>query len=184
VLASSGHLDEARALELRAIEGLERQDDPRMLGVTRTYLAKIALLSGDPVGAEREARAAGDALRVAPPLRASAVAMLARALLALGRPTEALPVAREAFETLESLGMIEEGESLVRLVYAEALQAAGPKEEFAAAVASARDHLLARAAKISDADWRRRFLTAVPDNARTLALASDGREPGSAITQG
>ena len=45
--------------------------------------------------------------------------------------------------------------------------------------ASAREHLLARAAKISDPVWRRRFLTAVPDNARTLALA--GELPADAI---
>jgi hypothetical protein len=32
-------------------------------------------------------------------------------------------------------------------------------------------NLLARAAKISDPVWRERFLTGVPDNSRTLALA-------------
>jgi tetratricopeptide (TPR) repeat protein len=182
VVAYCGRLDEARTLEQRAVEAFVQQGDPRLLGMARTYVAKIALLSGDLATAEREARAASEALRVAPPARPAAVAVLARALLELGRPAEALPIAREAFEALESLGMIEEGESLVRLVYAEALQAAGPTEEFAAAVASARDHLLARAAKISDPGWRQRFLTAVPDNARTLALAGEaggGRERAS-----
>ena len=59
----------------------------------------------------------------------------------------------------------------MRLVHAEALRAAGLEAEFRAAIAEARSHLLARAAKISDPEWRRRFLGAVPDNARTLALA-------------
>jgi tetratricopeptide (TPR) repeat protein len=179
VLVFRRRLDEARAIEQRAAEAFRKLGDPRLLGVAQTYLAKIALLSGDPTVAEREARAASEALRVAPPLRAAAVAVLARVLLALGRPADALPVAREAFETLESLGMIEEGESLVRLVYAEALEAAGLADEFATAIAGAREHLLARAAKISDPEWRGRFLTAVPENARTLALA--GELPGAAI---
>ena len=121
------------------------------------------------------------ALEVAPPLRVAAVANLARALLAQGRTGEALPIAREAFATLESLGMIEEGESLVRLVHAEALRAAGLEAEFAVAIAQARAHLLARAAKISDPEWRRRFLTAVPDNAPTFALADRAEGPARKI---
>jgi tetratricopeptide (TPR) repeat protein len=177
VVAQSGRLEEARALELRAAEAFERQGDRRVGGVARSYLAKIALLAGDTAAAEREARAAAEALRIAPPLRAAALANLARALLAQGRSAEALPVAREAFATLEELGMIEEGESLVRLVHAEALVAAGRAEEFETAIADARDRLLARAAKISDPEWRHRFLTAVPDNARTLRLAQPA-EPG------
>jgi tetratricopeptide (TPR) repeat protein len=172
VVAHRGRLDEARSLELRAAEALEKQGDLRIGGSARIYLAAIALLSGDPIAAEREAESAVAALQVAPPLRVAAVAMLARSLLAQGRAADALPIAREAFASLESMGMIEEGESLVRLVHAEALRAAGLEAEFAAAIADARRHLLARAAKISDPEWRRRFLTAVPDNARTLALAA------------
>ena len=171
VVAYLGGLDEARALEQRACEGFERQGDPRLLNVARIYLAKIALLSGDLAAAERDARAAAEAVHIAPPHRAAAIAVLARALLSLGRVAEALPVAREAFATLESLGMIEEGESLVRLVHAEALAASNLNDEFAAAIAGARTNLLTRAAKISDPEWRHRFLTAVPDNARTLTLA-------------
>src|SRR6185436_9080772 len=106
-------------------------------GGTLFYLAKIAFLSGDPAGAEREARAAADALEDVPPLRANAVAALARALLAQGRPEEALA-------------------------------AAGATDESEKALVSAREHLMSRAAKISDPKWRERFLTCVPDNARTL----------------
>jgi hypothetical protein len=97
--------------------------------------------------------------------------MLARVYLAEGRAEDALVAAREAYATLEELGMIEEAESLVRLVYAEALSAAGLESEFLAAIADARDRLMARAEKISDLEWRTRFLTAVPDNAKTMELA-------------
>ncbi|WP_437762847.1 protein kinase [Sorangium sp. So ce281] len=174
VIAHLGQLEEAKLLEQRAAAAFQQQGDRRMEGVTLTYMAKIMLLSGDPAAAEREARAAVEALVVAPPLRAAAVAVLSRALLAQGRPEEALPAAREAFVQLEEAGSLEEGESLVRLAYAEALAAAGAAREAAEALAVARQHLLDRAAKISDASFRERFLTCVPDNAKTLALAAAG----------
>ena len=85
---------------------------------------------------------------------------------------EALSAASEAFALLEALGTIEEGDALVRLVYAEALDANGRAGEFREAITAARDHLLGRAAKISDSAWRERFLGSVPDNAHTLALAA------------
>jgi tetratricopeptide (TPR) repeat protein len=172
VLAYRGALDEARLIELRAVESFARQGDPRMEGVARAYLAKIALLSADLETAEREARAAAEALRAARPLRPLAVAVLARVLLAGGRSAEARPLAYEAFSELEALGAMEEGESLVRLVHAEALMSAGDGRAFASAIGVASDRLLARAARISDPGWRRRFLADVPENARTLSLAS------------
>jgi hypothetical protein len=107
-----------------------------------------------------------------PPLRAGALAVLARILLAQGQAEDALKAAREAHTLLESLGTIEEGEVMVRLVYAETLAANGHTESFAQAITSARDRLLARANRIRDPAARERFLTAILDNARTLALAS------------
>jgi tetratricopeptide (TPR) repeat protein len=170
-LAFEGKIDEARSVEQRAVDAFERLGDPRLLGLSHTYLARIHLLAGDHAGAQREARAAADLLLAARPLRAGAIATLARALLAEGRAGEALPLAAEAFALLSSLGTVEEGESLVRLVHAEALAASGDEPGFRRAIASAHEDLLARAAKISDPAWRARFLSSVPDNARTAALA-------------
>jgi hypothetical protein len=98
-------------------------------------------------------------------------------LLRQSRIAEALDSAREAFAILESLGSLEEGESRIRLVHAEALAAAGAHAGAAQAIASARARLLERAARIADPTWRERFLTEVSDNARTLALSE-----GSAST--
>ena len=171
VLAHRDQLAEARRVELRAIEGFRALGDPRMEGVARMYLAEIAYISSDLDVAEQEGRAAVAALEVAPPLRAAALAVLARVLLGLGRIDEALTTAREAHQILESLGGIEEGESLVRLVHAEALAASGEQLAFSLAIQSARERLLARADKISDAVWRARFLDGVRDNARTIELS-------------
>jgi eukaryotic-like serine/threonine-protein kinase len=171
VLAHLGRFDEARRLEEQAMDAYRRQGDPRMEGSARAYLAQIALLASDFRAAERDARAAIEALSATPPLRAGAVAVLSRALLGQGRAGEALIAADEAFALLSSLGSIEEGESLVRLSYAEALAANGKDADFCEAITDAREKLLARAARISDPAWRERFLASVPDNAQTLALA-------------
>ncbi len=171
VLGFAEELEEARAIEQRAATTFEERGDLRLAGVSHTYLAKIALLADDPDTAEREALAAIALLDVAPPLRAPAHAALSRVLLTKGANEEALMAARKGFDILQELGMIEEGEALVRLAYAEALRANGQEEEFLRVIHEARDKLLARAEKISDLSWRERFLTAVPDNRRTLELS-------------
>jgi tetratricopeptide (TPR) repeat protein len=170
VLAHRGRLDEARQIEQRVVDTFCRLGDVRMEGMARTYLAAIAYLAGDLEASEREARAAAGVLTIAPPRRIVALAQLARTLMARGRLDASLVAAREAHATLERLGAVEEGESFVRLVHAEALLAAGSASEAAAAVASARARLLARADRIEDPIRRERFLANVPDNARTLAL--------------
>jgi tetratricopeptide (TPR) repeat protein len=177
VLAYRGRVDEARTVEQRALDAYTRQGDPRMAGSARAYLAQIAVLAGDHDAAEREARIAVEVLSVAPPLRAGALSVLARALLAKGRLADAFAAAKEAFSQLESLGSLEEGEAAVRLVYAEVLAARGAEQEFAMAIVEAHARLLSRAAKISDPVWRERFLTGVPENARTIELSRVGALP-------
>ncbi|WP_437332009.1 protein kinase domain-containing protein [Sorangium sp. So ce394] len=171
VLLYREQLSEARGLVESAATS------SRQAGVVRTellahcYLAKIALVCGDFTAAEREARAAVALAPGAPTFAVHASAVLARALLGLGRTDEAMRAAAEASALLAEFGTLEEGESLVRLTYAEALAASGRRAEASAAIASARDALLARAEKLSDPTWRERFLRDVPDNARTLELA-------------
>jgi tetratricopeptide (TPR) repeat protein len=163
-LAYMGRLDEARRLLTETVEVFRQHGHARMEGTSHLYLSEVALLAGDNAVAERHARAAFEILAVAPPLRASAMAMLARAMLRQGRTAEALTAAEEALARVS-----DEGESLVRLVYAEALAAVGHTSEAERAFAAAREHLLTQAARISDPVWRESFLTRVPDNAAILA---------------
>ncbi|WP_437596228.1 protein kinase [Sorangium sp. So ce590] len=171
VLASRGHLAEARALAESAATLSGQAGVVRTELIARCYLAKIALASGDLGVAEREARAAVALAPSAPTFAVQASAVLARALLGLGRTDEAMRAAAEASAQLAEFGTLEEGESLVRLTYAEVLAASGRHAQALAAIASARATLLARAEKLSDPTWRERFLRDVPDNARTLDLA-------------
>ncbi len=171
VLGFGAELAEAERFEQLAIEAFRRQGDPRLEGLARVYLAEILIARGDFAGADQEASTAVEALAVAPTIQVAALGALARARLGGGDLPGGLAAAREAHAALERLGEIEEGESIVRLTYAEALAAAGEQEQAQAALAIARQRLLARAERVADLGWRHRFLHEVPVNARILALA-------------
>ncbi|WP_437476897.1 protein kinase [Sorangium sp. So ce1014] len=171
VLAFRGQLADARALAEAVVTSSRQAGLVRTEVAARCYLAKIALAMGDFDVAEREARAAVALSQSAPMIGVQASAVLARALVGLGRFDEATRAATDATSQLSEFGTLEEGESLVRLTYAEALSASGRQHEAIAAIASARASLLARAEKLSDPTWRERFLRDGPDNARTLDLA-------------
>ena len=79
--------------------------------------------------------------------------------------------AGRSMELLGGLPRIDEGEAYIRLAYAEALRAAGDGESARAAIQDAWTRLSARAKKIADERVRERFLTKVPENARTAELA-------------
>ncbi|HEY1813894.1 MAG TPA: protein kinase [Kofleriaceae bacterium] len=111
------------------------------------------------------------ALKISPPARASALALRARAQLRRGELPAALAAADEAIGVVASLGSVEEFDILVRLAYAEALNAAGKLDEARAASTAARDLVLARANKLTDPVRRDSFLTQRSENVATLRLA-------------
>jgi hypothetical protein len=112
-------------------------------------------------------------LETTKPFQVVALATRAEVTLARGRPSEALAEAREAMALLASLGKVEEGEELARLVYARALEATGDHPAARAAIADARDRLLATAARIDDLRRRDGFLQNVYENAQILELARE-----------
>jgi eukaryotic-like serine/threonine-protein kinase len=190
VLARLGDLGEALEIETTALDQCIREGYRRFEMVARIYLAQVLWLraesgldgtvGGDPEAkgasaagrAEEELRAAVAGSTSAPPIRAYALANLAALLFALGRPREAHAVAEEAMDILRDLEGVEEGEALIRLEHALALEAAGDLAGAAAAVGEARRRLLERANRINDPRLRRSFLDHIPENARTLAMAA------------
>jgi predicted ATPase len=171
VLAELGRVTEGIEAESQALAAFRAQGDRRLEAACQMYLARILLVASQPKRALEPALDAVQLCQELPPFRAYALAMLARVHLALGMPEAAREQARLGLELLESLGGIDEGESLVRLVWAEALYATGDRGAAEAAIALAAERLLERAAKIGDPTWRDRFLQGVPENARTLELA-------------
>jgi serine/threonine protein kinase/tetratricopeptide (TPR) repeat protein len=178
VLSRRGLLEEARAVEARAVEGCVAQGDPRLEAGSRLYLADILRLSGDLPGAEREARQALRLASSAPALRVGALGTLARVLVRAGRAGEALAAAEDAARLSEELGRLDEGESTVRLALAEARGAAGDAARAAEAIAAAAERVRERAESISDPAWRASFL-AIAENVETRGLASAQISPPS-----
>ena len=194
-LLKKGDLDEAQAVETAARDGARAQHNARLEGASRCYLAAIHARRGALGPARREVAAAlqavaeplppdtADAIREPPragkPVAALALTTLAQVRAASGDPQGALAASRRAISILEHLGALEEGEGMVRLVYAEVLQQAGFADASRQALRAARDRLLERAALIGDDALRASFLGRVEEHARTLALATawgvDGR---------
>jgi tetratricopeptide (TPR) repeat protein len=171
-LAMRGALEDAKRLETEAVEGAVTLGDRPLEGVCRTYLSRILEEGGALDAAEREAREAVAVLDVARAMRVNALGLLGGLLLRLGRAAEALDVCRQAMDLASTLGSFGDGESRVRLALAETLEATGQVEQAARAIAKARERLIARAERITDPTLRHSFLERVPENARTIALAS------------
>jgi len=171
VLTHAGRLGEARRLAMQALNFARKQGDQRGEGAAQLYLSTISFAGGEHPGSEQRARRAAEI--GAPSLRASALAAVARALLAQDRRPEALEQARAAAAELTGSGRLERYESLVHLVLAEALAANGDQAGARAVVHAAAARLQARAAQLGNPEWRRSFLTKLPDNARILALARE-----------
>jgi eukaryotic-like serine/threonine-protein kinase len=170
-LTRRGRWEEARAMLERAAADFEEGGDRRFAGAATISLVDACLEAGDLDAAAAAAERAIVLVEQLPPFLALALAMRAEVLLRQGRAAEALSDARDAVAPLHLGQHAVQGEGRIHLVYAEALQATGSIDGARAEIQKARAALEARAAKIADADWRRSFLEAVPENARTLELA-------------
>jgi tetratricopeptide (TPR) repeat protein len=179
-LGRQGRLDEGRRMEEEAALAYRAAGNRRLEGGSRIYLASILASAGDLAAAEEQAQEAIALVSSFPPVQAHALATLADIWLLLGRARDSLQPAEEAVRLLEDLGGIEDGEALVRLVHAVALGQVGHHNAARAAIAKARDRLLARADRIASPIWRTSFLTRVPENARTLTLARQWKAAGRA----
>jgi tetratricopeptide (TPR) repeat protein len=171
VLARTRRLDEAAKVESEAMIGFAQQGDRRLAGASRAYLGMILAEAGRLEEADAELERAVSELGISPSVQVYALATLVMVRLRAERNEEALVDARRAMALFEQLGGIEEGEALVRLVYAEALQVSGDTGGARLAITTARARLLERAEKLRDPAFRTSFLERVPDHARTLALA-------------
>lgn len=137
----------------------------------------IECLARDYARAEFFARAAMSTWDAVPPCRPFAVALLARALLAQGRLSEALSNARDAFAQLERLVLVDDGEATIRLALAECLIATGDQPAAHKAVSTTAQWLLARAESIDDPAMRESFLTRIPEHRRILELVREFEVP-------
>jgi len=172
-LAEAGRIQEGRRLEQSALEAFEAHDNRRMMGLTHSFLARIALRDGELVKAGEHARKGVQLLEKESGSKIIGLATLAQVLLRVDQAEEALLVAREAYEQLLQLDLVQEGESLTRLAYAESLWATGRVEEALSAIEEAKHNLLERAERLGAADARQSFLERVPENVAILRHARE-----------
>jgi tetratricopeptide (TPR) repeat protein len=159
--AARAHLEQARA----TLAG-----NPRMIAGTHVYAGLAALRAGDAPWAEQEGRAALSA-HGAVSVQAVANAVLARALVRLGRTEEALAVAGTAAELLRSVGAVEENEAVIHLASVEALVGSGQADRAREAAAGALARLVAISAKLSKPARREAYLHGIEPHAETVRLA-------------
>jgi eukaryotic-like serine/threonine-protein kinase len=171
VHARRGELEAARAVLDEALRLSRSIGHAQAEAHTRTHLGLVLLLRGDFGEAEAEARRAVE-LVAACDDEVSAIAFLADVLLAQGRADEALAVSMPAIERLVDRGRALGGQAHLRLVHAEALLTRGSTEAARAFLESSARLVRRRADAIEDPELRRCFLERVPENAKTLALAS------------
>jgi tRNA A-37 threonylcarbamoyl transferase component Bud32/tetratricopeptide (TPR) repeat protein len=167
-LARRGALDEAREALTRAVTSLRAQKNTRLAAVATGYVAYVLQRKGDLEGAEREARAAVEALSGVQAMLGDALARLARVQLARERSAEALETAKQAMSVLDTAGKTAIGEANIRLAHADALAATGDAEGARAAITTAKERVIARSKTLADPDLRRAFLENVEEHADTL----------------
>jgi eukaryotic-like serine/threonine-protein kinase len=171
-LARLGDLDQALEIETAALEQCVSESYRRFELASHIYLAVIHALRAELDQASTHVRAALDASASAPPIRAYALAIFADLQMTRGAHADAYTAATEAMSILEALEGVEEGEALIRVVHAQALETLGYESEATSRIQEARSRLMERADRITDARLRRSFLDHIPENARTLAMAA------------
>ncbi len=172
VLACRGDFAQAVSVEREAVDTMAAVGDDRMLAMCWIYLAMIHDMAGDRERAESVAREALESSKSLPPLRARALAILARALLRLGRVAEAESISDEAMVAMVT-ARAEGGDVFQRLVRAETLFACGRADEARSLLHDAKRTITRAAACIREDAVREQFVAAVPENAAVLALCRE-----------
>jgi tetratricopeptide (TPR) repeat protein len=168
--ADRGALDQACALASQLAESGRARNSRQEEARGHWALAEVLRRRGDLAAAEREVEVAHG--MTVPLDYPGVLATLGGLRLAQGRAAEALAAAEEAMAcdaAMGGCGMFRG--AFVRLTHAEALHATGAHDAAIRAIAQARARLHAIADKIADPDHKASFLSHVPENARTLALA-------------
>jgi hypothetical protein len=171
--ADRGAIADAQRWASRLVADSRTRGVPLDEGRGQWVLAEVQRRAGQLDAADAAIEAALAILRLASPGDTpGALATLAAIRLAQGRTADALAAAAEGVEKDEAMGACGffRG-AFLRLTHAECLEAAGDHEAAKVTIAAARARLFAIAAKISEAEYRRSFLEAVPENRRTLELA-------------
>lgn len=168
-----GQADQATISLSKAIREHRLQGVPRLEGAALTYLARVYQRSGKVHEAEMIAEKAIASLNDVPTLLPVALSVLSGILLDKGDRIHALEIAARAFEACEH---VEEGQGLIRLKYAEALNACNQLDKAKEVIFEAEKQLVKQASLIKKMEWRQVFLENIEENARIFALSKQYRD--------
>ncbi len=168
--------EEARQLALHTVQ-TEKVNVLR-LGIAHVALARVAAFQGQLREAEVQARRACAVLAMFVPYRLMAYATLSTVLLAQQRVAEARAEAEQGVHALEKMGGAGAVSVGMWLALAEACFAQADMAAGGHALREAVRCLRLRAEDIPEEAARERFLSQVPENARTRELARERWGPG------
>jgi eukaryotic-like serine/threonine-protein kinase len=177
--ARTGNVGESLKLIDEALEMCRARNDKTRESEVLATAARMRTLKGEHAEAAKMARSA---LALMDPeettgKRATALAVLADALVLQGQSIAALGPASDASSILDRIGGLQSAEALVRIVHSLALRGSGQEAEARKRLHDARNVVLATAQKIPDARFKQSFLEAAPDHQRLLKLAAEWLGP-------
>jgi tetratricopeptide (TPR) repeat protein len=170
VLAYRGVWNEARSLGERALAIAEARNDRHARGEAACCMSIAAFLAGNHLAAEKYALEGAVGVEAESKRQGFAQALLARALLAQGRTSEALQHAREAYARLEGPATLDGLEGNICLAMAEGLRSIGDAATVREVLRQSAERLETSAKTITDLAARRSYLTELPEHARLLQL--------------
>ncbi|ACY15277.1 serine/threonine-protein kinase PknK [Haliangium ochraceum] len=163
----------AREMLQTSIATYRTAHKPFMLGYALVRLAWLEHLEGNTAAAATAAGQGVDCFEDSPRLTVWALAVRARTLLSLGRPSDALSCVQRLASLRQPLAGLSLGATLVPLVVAQVHAANGDHAAARLEAAAAAENLQARGATLRDPAAREAFL-AVPTHREIVALAHGG----------
>jgi eukaryotic-like serine/threonine-protein kinase len=170
ILAYKGSTDDAREFAKRAIDWCSGSGERHFLTYARLYASVIEHNAGDFRAAQGHARIALGMVQDNSSLRPFARALLARALLRQASLSDAILLAAAAYNELEELGEVYDGEAMIRLAWAECLLAKPDRSAAQSVLARAVQKIEKSANSFSIEGWRESFLTRIPEHRLLIEL--------------
>ncbi len=175
VIGHRGRLDEAIAIETRAVDALGREQDRRLFAGSLAYRARMHLARGNLAAAASDAQAAVDVAVDHTSLDALAHGTAAEVALARGDLEYARTEAERAYAALRPDVPTEAGEALAELVFSRVALASGDKRRGRDAARRACARILKRASTIDSPLLRRSFQHGVAEHVELARIASGER---------
>jgi serine/threonine protein kinase/tetratricopeptide (TPR) repeat protein len=171
ILAYKGAHDEAREFSSRAIDWTTKNGERYFLIYARLYASVNEYLAGNMSAAEQNARIALHMVENNSSLRPFARALVARALLGRTKRDEAVPLAEAAYNELQELGKVQDGEAIICLAFAECLLATPDVDRARDVLRKVVEQLYRRSESLPITEWRESFLSRIPEHRSLIQLA-------------